>query len=61
MPTSIIKDNFFRETNFNNAIEIGTFPEPLKYADVKPFFKIDSRTAKKISTNQYSSQCIQNL
>ena len=35
------------QANFNNAIETSTFPEQLKYADVKPVFKKDSRTDKK--------------
>ena len=52
IPTTIIKNNsdiFFRffQTNFNNAIETSTFQEQLKYADVKPVFKKDSRTDKK--------------
>ena len=44
MPTKIIKYNFnifyrFFQVNFSNAIETSTFPEQLKYADVKPIFK----------------------
>ena len=52
LPTKILKNNsdifsrFFR-TNCNNAIEISTFPEQLKYADVKPVFKKDLQTDKK--------------
>lgn len=42
MPTNNIKNKF------NNAVETGTFPEQLKYTDVKPVFKEDSQTAKKI-------------
>ena len=52
IPTKIIKNNSdifsrFFQANFNNAIETSTFPEQLKYADVKPVFKKDSRTDKK--------------
>ena len=48
IPTKIIKNNFdifskFFQANLNNTIQISTFPEQLKYADVKP----DSRTDKK--------------
>ena len=52
LPTKILKNNsdifsrFFR-TNCNNAIEISTFPEQLKYADVKLVFKKDLQTDKK--------------
>ena len=52
IPTKITKNNsdifskFFQE-NFNKAIKTNTFPEQLKYADVKPVFKKDSRTDKK--------------
>ena len=52
IPTKITKNNsdifskFFQE-NFNKAIKTSTFPEQLKYADVKPVFKKDSRTDKK--------------
>ena len=49
IPTKIIKNNsdiFSKifQANLNNAIETSTFPEQLKYADVKPVFKKDSRT-----------------
>ena len=52
IPTKIIKNNsdiFSKifQANLNNAIETSTFPEQLKYADVKPVFKKDSRTDKK--------------
>ena len=52
MPTKTIKKNFdsfskFIQANLNNTIERSTFPERLKYADVKPVFKKDSRTGKK--------------
>ena len=52
IPTKIIKNNSdifcrFFQANFNNAIELTTFPDQLKYADVKPVFKKDSRTDKK--------------
>ena len=52
IPTKTSKNNsdiFWRffQANFNNAIELTTFPEQLKYADVKPVFKKDSRTDKK--------------
>ena len=52
IPTKIIKNNSdifsrFFQVNFDNAIETSTFPEQLKYADVKPVFKKDSRTDKK--------------
>ena len=47
IPTKIIKNNsdiFSKnfQANLNNAIETSTFPEQLKYADVKPIFKKDS-------------------
>ena len=50
--TKIIKSNFdifyrFFQTNFNSAIETSSFPEQMKYADVKPVFKKGSRTHKK--------------
>ena len=50
--TKIIKNNsdiFSKifQANLNNAIETRTFPEQLKYANVKPVFKKDSRTDKK--------------
>ena len=52
MPTKIIKNNFdifskYFRANLNNTIETSTFPEQLKYANVKPVFKKDSRTDKK--------------
>ena len=52
IPTKITKNNSdifcrFFQANFNNAIELTTFPQQLKYADVKPVFKKDSRTDKK--------------
>ena len=52
IPTKITKTNSdifcrFFQANFNNAIELTTFPQQLKYADVKPVFKKDSRTDKK--------------
>ena len=52
MPTKIIKNNSdifskFFQANLNNTIETSTFPEQLKYADVKPVFKKDFRTDKK--------------
>ena len=52
IPTKIIKKNCdivsrFFQANFNNANETSTFPEQLKYADVKPVFKKDFRTDKK--------------
>ena len=51
IPTKIIKNNsdiFSKifQANLNNAIETSTFPEQLKYADVKSVFKKDSRTDK---------------
>ena len=51
MPTKIIKNNSdifskFFQANLNNTIEASTFPEQLKYADVKLFFEKDSRTDK---------------
>ena len=53
IPTNIIKNNYdifseFLFENFNNIILISLFPEQLKYADVKPVFKKDSRNDKKI-------------
>ena len=52
MPTKIIKNNSdifskFFQANLNNTIETSTFPEQLKYADVKLVFKRDYRTDKK--------------
>ena len=52
MSTKIIKNNSdifskFFQANLNNTIVRSTFPEQLKYADVKPVFKKDSRTDKK--------------
>ena len=52
MPTKIIKNNFdifskYFRANLNNTIETSTFPEQLKYANVKPVFKKDSRTDQK--------------
>ena len=49
IPTKIIKNNSdifskFFQANLNNTIETSTFPEQLKYVDVKPVFKKDSRT-----------------
>ena len=40
--------DFFFQANFNNTIEASTFPEQLKYADVKPVFlkKISELTSK---------------
>ena len=51
IPTKIIKNNsdiFSKifQANLNNAIETSTFPEQLKYADVKRVFEKDSRTDK---------------
>ena len=48
IPTNIIKKNYdifseFLFENFNNIILTSLFPEQLKYADVKPVFKKDSR------------------
>ena len=50
--TKFIKNNSdifsrFLQANLNNTIETSTFPEQLKYADVKPVFKKDSQTDKK--------------
>ena len=52
MPTKIIKNNSiifskFFQANLKNIIETSTFPEQLKYADVKPVFKKDSQTENK--------------
>ena len=52
IPTKIIKNNSgifsrFFLAKLNNAIETSTFPEYLKYADVKPVFKKDFQTDKK--------------
>ena len=44
--SSNIFSRFFQAI-FNNTTETSTFPEQLKYADVKPVFKKDSRTDKK--------------
>ena len=50
--TKFIKNNSdifsrFLQANLNNTIETSTFPEHLKYADVKSVFKNDSQTDKK--------------
>ena len=34
------------QANFNDAIETSSFPEQLKYGDVKPIFKKDSELTK---------------
>ena len=52
IPTNIIKKNYdifseFLFENFNNIILTSLFPEQLKYADVKPIFKKDSRNDKR--------------
>ena len=52
IPTNIIKNNYdifseFLFENFNNIILTSLFPEQLKYADVKPIFKKDSRNDKR--------------
>ena len=52
IPTKIIQnisDIFPKlfQAKLNNTIETSTFPEQLKYADVKPVFKRDSGTDKK--------------
>ena len=52
MPTKIIKnksDIFSKifQASLNNNLETSTFPEQLKYANVKPVFNNDSRTDKK--------------
>ena len=52
IPTNIIKKNYdifseFLFENFNNIILTSLFPEQLKYADVKPVFKKDSRNDKR--------------
>ena len=51
IPTKIIKQNadIFSEfffVNINHSISNSTFPEQLKWADVKPVFKKNSRTDK---------------
>ena len=38
--------NFF-QSNLNNTTVTSTSPEQLKYVDVKPVFKIDSRMTRK--------------
>ena len=50
MPTKIIKNNSdsFFQANLNNTTETSTFPEQLKYTDVKPAFKKDKQTRKTI-------------
>ena len=59
MPTKIIKNNSdifskFFQANLNNAIETSTFPEQLKYADVKPVFKkIPELTRKAIDQSVF--------
>ena len=52
IPTKTTKNNSdifskFFQANLNMTIETSTFPEQLKYADVTPVFKKDSRTDKK--------------
>ena len=52
MPTKFLKGNsdiFSKifQANLNITIETSTFPAELKYADVKPVFKNDSRTEMK--------------
>ena len=52
IPTKIIQNNSdifpkLFQAKLNNTIETSTFPEQLKYADVKPVFKKDSGTDKK--------------
>ena len=52
IPTKTIKNNSdifsrFFQADLNNTIEASTFPEQLKYADVKPVFKKYARTEKK--------------
>ena len=52
IPTKIIKKNYdifseFLLENFKNIILTSLFPEQLKYADVKPIFKKDSRNDKR--------------
>ena len=47
----IIKENkdvvsFYVFHNFNNALSSCSFPSALKYADVRPLFKKDDKTAK---------------
>ena len=48
MPTKIIKNNSdifsnFFQANHNNTIETSTFPDQLKYADVKPALRTDKK------------------
>ena len=52
IPTKIIKKTYdifseFLLENFKNIILTSLFPEQLKYADVKPIFKKDSRNDKR--------------
>ena len=52
IPTKIIKQNVdtfsdFFFVNVNRSVNNSTFPEQLKWADVKPVFKNNSRTDKK--------------
>ena len=52
IPTNIIKKNYdifseFLFANFNDIILTSLFPEQLKYADIKPVFKKDSRNDKR--------------
>ena len=56
MSTKIIKNNSdtfptFFQANLNNTIETSTFPDQLRYANVKPVFEKDTRTDK----NNYRS------
>ena len=43
--SSEIVSKFF-QANFNDAIETSSFPEQLKYGDVKPIFKKDFELTK---------------
>ena len=49
IPVKVIKENkgivaFFMHHNFNNSSSSSTFPNALKYADVKAIFKKDDKT-----------------
>ena len=52
IPTNIVKKNYdifseFLFVNFNDIILTSLFPVQLKYADIKPVFKKDSRNDKR--------------
>ena len=58
IPTKIIKNNSdifskFFQANLNNTVETSTFPEQLKYAEMKPVFKNPELTRKTIDQSVF--------